>query len=47
MKKLIAIVCLTLATTSVFAQIKCERSPNGGTCCWDIKKDGPFRPIGC
>jgi hypothetical protein len=47
MKKIIATICLTLATTSVFAQIKCEPSPRGGTCCWDIRQDGPFRPIGC
>ena len=47
MKKLIAIVCLTLATTSVFAQVRCEPSPRGGTCCWDIRADGPFRPVGC
>lgn len=47
MKKLLAIVCLTLAVTSVQAQTKCERSPTGGICCWDIRTDGPFRPIGC
>jgi len=47
MKKVITIICLTLATTSVFAQVKCESDGRGGMCCWDTKVNGPWKPIGC
>ncbi len=47
MKKLIAVVFITLMSTGVMAQIKCESDGRGGTCCWDIRKDGPWKPIGC
>ena len=46
MKKLIAIVCLTLAVTTAYGAIRCVPS-GGGTCCWDTERDGPFKPIGC
>ncbi len=48
MKKLIALsVVLFAVSFNAHSAIKCERSPNGGTCCWDTRTDGPFRPIGC
>ena len=47
MKKAILVLLVTLFSTSTFAAIKCERSPFGGTCCWDTRVDGPFRPLGC
>lgn len=47
MKKLITIVCLTLAVTSTaYSAVRCVPS-GGGTCCWDTSTDGPFKPIGC
>lgn len=48
MKKLILLaVVFALGTTSVTAAIRCERGPGGNLCCWDIDKEGPFRPINC
>lgn len=47
MKKLLLLAVVGMLSINVNAQIKCERSPSGGTCCWDIRTDGPFRPIGC
>jgi hypothetical protein len=29
------------------AATKCERDYSGGLCCWDIEKDGVFKPINC
>ena len=46
MKKLIAVVLLSLSLSAI-AQIKCESDGRGGMCCWDISKDGPWKPIGC
>ena len=47
MKKLIAVVFITLMSTGVMAQVKCESDGRGGMCCWDVSKQGPWRPIGC
>lgn len=47
MKKTLLILVVGMLSWNVHAQIKCQPSPNGGTCCWDIRVDGPFRPIGC
>ena len=47
MKKVLAAVVLALAVTSVYAQVKCVPDGRGGMCCWDISKDGPWKPIGC
>lgn len=30
-----------------YAQVKCESDGRGGTCCWDTRQFGPFRPITC
>jgi hypothetical protein len=46
MKKVLALIAITLLSTSSFAAIKCVPSGNG-TCCWDTVRDGPFKPIGC
>jgi hypothetical protein len=47
MKKLIAIVLLTLTvSTAAYSAVRCVPS-GGGTCCWDTDRDGPFKPIGC
>lgn len=47
MKKAIVAVCITLLTTGVMAQVKCVPDGRGGMCCWDVRVEGPFRPIGC
>lgn len=47
MKKVVAILCVTLMSSSAFAAIKCVPDGRGGVCCWDTVKDGPFRPISC
>jgi hypothetical protein len=47
MKKAIVAVCITLLTTGVMAQVKCQPDGRGGMCCWDVGTQGPFKPIGC
>lgn len=47
MKKLIAVMFITLMSTGVMAQMKCVPDGKGGMCCWDIGKQGPWKPIGC
>ena len=47
MKKVIALVFVSLISFSVYAQTKCVPDGRGGMCCWDIQTQGPFRPIGC
>ena len=46
MKKVLITLLLALSVTTVYAQVRCVPS-GGGTCCWDINKDGPWKPIGC
>jgi hypothetical protein len=47
MKSLLIVLLTVLSIGSVSAQVKCERSLSGGMCCWDVRTDGPFRPLGC
>lgn len=47
MKKAIVVLFVAMLSTSVMAQVKCQPDGRGGMCCWDISKDGPFKPIGC
>jgi hypothetical protein len=47
MKKLFALAFIAMLSTGVMAQVKCQPDGRGGMCCWDISKDGPFKPIGC
>lgn len=47
MKKTVAILCVMMMSSSAFAAIKCVPDGRGGTCCWDTKVDGPFKPINC
>ena len=47
MKKMIVAVALVVMSFSSYAGVRCERSPMGGSCCWDTDRDGPFKPIGC
>ena len=49
---LIALLFLIFITFVVFissahAQVKCESDGRGGMCCWDMRTQGPFKPIGC
>lgn len=44
--KAIFVVTMFLVSVYAHAQIRCVPS-GGGTCCWDINKDGPWKPIGC
>lgn len=46
MKKLFAVALLVLSFSAI-AQVKCVPDGRGGMCCWDISKDGPFKPIAC
>lgn len=46
MKKILLVVGMVIAL-NVYAGVRCERSPMGGTCCWDTTTQGPFQPIGC
>jgi len=47
MKKVLAILCVAMMSSSAFAAIKCVPDGRGGMCCWDTVKDGPFRPLSC
>lgn len=48
MKKLILIAIAAMLTFSnAYAVVKCERTPGGGVCCWDVDKDGPWQPVTC
>ena len=47
MKKVLAILCVAMMSSSAFAAIKCVPDGRGGLCCWDTVKDGPFRPLSC
>ena len=47
MKKAIVVVFISLLTTGVMAQVKWKSDGRGGMCCWDVSKQGPWRPIGC
>jgi hypothetical protein len=49
MKALMVMLVFAAAVVSTpsFAAIKCVPTPNGGMCCWDTERDGPFRPLGC
>lgn len=47
MKKVIMLLAVCMLSFNAHAAVKCERSPNGGMCCWDTRTDGPFRPLGC
>ena len=48
MKKLIVIlIAAMLSTSAAYATTKCERTPSGGFCCWNVEEDGPWRPIAC
>lgn len=47
MKKLLVAIGVAAVCFSAQAQVKCESDGKGGTCCWDVKQFGPFRPISC
>jgi hypothetical protein len=47
MKKVIAVLFVSLLSTSVMAQVKCVPDGRGGMCCWDVQSQGPFKPISC
>jgi hypothetical protein len=47
MKKLIALLFVATLSTNALAVIKCAPDGRGGTCCWDVNKDGPWKPIMC
>ena len=47
MKKVIALVAVSLISFGVYAQTKCVPDGRGGMCCWDTDRDGIFKPIGC
>ena len=47
MKKLIAVAFIAMMATGAMAQVKCESDGRGGMCCWDLDKQGPWKPIGC
>lgn len=48
MKKLvIVLIAFAVGMSSASAAIRCERGPVGDLCCWDVDKEGPFRPINC
>lgn len=44
--KTIIFALLLAVSAPTYAVIKCERTPTG-SCCWDVNKEGPFRPITC
>ena len=45
----IALFLLVFALIMTIAQAgtKCEPDSRGGFCCWDVEKDGIFKPISC
>jgi len=45
----IALFLLVFALSMPIAQagIKCEPVSGGGICCWDVDKEGIFKPISC
>ena len=47
MKKVIAVLFVSLLSTQSFATVKCVPDGRGGMCCWNINTEGPFKPIGC
>lgn len=46
MKSIIFALIMAFSSTT-FAAMKCERMPNGSSCCWDTSVEGPFRPLSC
>jgi hypothetical protein len=46
MKKIATLLCALMLSGPAFAVIKCENTPKG-MCCWDVNRDGPFKPISC
>lgn len=47
MKKVIMLLVVGMLSFNAHSAIKCERTYDGGTCCWDTRVDGPFKPINC
>ena len=47
MKKLFVAIGIAAVCFSVQAQVKCETDKRGNTCCWDVSRFGPFKPISC
>lgn len=48
MKRVFALLVVgMLASSHAMAVTKCESDGRGGMCCWDVNKDGPFKPIRC
>jgi len=47
MKKLFVAIGIAAVCFSVQAQVKCETDSRGNTCCWDVQRFGPFKPILC
>jgi hypothetical protein len=45
----IALFLLVFALFMPIAQAgtKCEPDSRGGFCCWDVERDGIFKPISC
>jgi hypothetical protein len=46
-KGIVAVLVLLSVSFNASAAVKCVPDGRGGTCCWDVNKDGPFRPLGC
>jgi len=42
---LFSIILITMPVAQ--AGTKCEPVPSGGFCCWDVERDGIFKPISC
>lgn len=47
MKKVVMLLVVGMLSFNAQAYMKCESDGRGGMCCWDTKKDGPFKPLGC
>jgi hypothetical protein len=43
----IAAALVFVVSVESYAAVKCVPDGRGGMCCWDIDKDGPWKPIGC
>jgi hypothetical protein len=47
MKKVIALLAVSLISFGAQAQTKCSPDGRGGICCWDVQTQGPWKPISC
>ena len=47
MRALLLAFLFVASISSAYAQVKCVPDGRGGMCCWDIRTQGPFKPIAC